>query len=252
MADTGIVVQARVGSTRFPGKVVEPFDGDRGILDIILERLGGAFPGLPLIVATTRLDEDDAVAAVARARGAAVVRGDVDDVLSRFTAAAEEHGLERIVRVCADNPFVDPGITRELVRHHAANPDLDYVCHRMQSGAPAMKSHLGIFTESVRARALTGLAGSPERRCREHVTLCVYENPDRFRVEFLDAPGIVAGRNDIRLTIDTRADFLISREILATLKRFRTGWTLEQLVQAIDADPDRLRRMKREIERNVK
>ncbi|MEZ5284170.1 MAG: hypothetical protein R2712_05045 [Vicinamibacterales bacterium] len=105
MTRAAIVLQARMGSTRLPGKVLAQL-GRRSILAHCVERLR-LRSGLPVVVATTERPEDDAVCAAASAVGAAVLRGPEQDVLARYVLAAETYGLTHVVRATADNPAVD-------------------------------------------------------------------------------------------------------------------------------------------------
>ena len=124
-----IVVQARMGSTRLPGKVLRDLAG-RPMLQLQLERLGRLDVG-PILVATSTRERDDPVVELAQSIGVACVRGSETDVLSRFVAAAAAFPTDHIVRLTADCPLIDPTLVAAVVDHHLAHRfDLKLVfCH---------------------------------------------------------------------------------------------------------------------------
>ena len=108
------LIQARLGSSRLPGKVLLPLAG-RPVLAHVVERCR-ATPGVEgVVVATTEAAEDDAVAACARAWGAEVFRGSAEDVLGRFAAAAQVFPARDYVRITADCPLTDPQIVAAVL-----------------------------------------------------------------------------------------------------------------------------------------
>ena len=102
---TGIIIQARTGSERLPGKVVKPFYHDKTILEIIIGRFSQL--NYPIIVATTPHAADDMIVEIAQKCNAETFRGAEQDVLQRFIDCANEYQLSIVLRVCADNPFPD-------------------------------------------------------------------------------------------------------------------------------------------------
>lgn len=247
------VLQARAGSTRLPRKVLRPFDGERTILDVLLDRLKRNAAGLPLVLATTEDASDDAIEALAGRHGVACHRGPTDDVLARFIGAAEAERLDGVVRVCADNPFLDLGLADALVAA-GQERDADYVGYAMPDGTPAIRTHYGFFAEWAtaaalrRAHALT--AATPA--AREHVTLPLYEPPGRFAVRYLPVPAGVAARPDVRLTVDTPEDFARAQELYGLLGARAEADTAAAALHALDARPDWRAAMRAEIRRHQK
>src|SRR6185437_12951462 len=120
------ITQARLGSTRLPGKVLMPIIG-RPLLAWHLSRLGRAKAIDQVIVATTVLPQDDAIVELCRGLGIPVFRGSQEDVLERYLGAAARAGAATIVRVTSDCPLIDPGVVDELVAaYHARRPAIDY------------------------------------------------------------------------------------------------------------------------------
>ena len=214
----GIILQARVGSSRLPGKALEPIGGC-AMLERCLRRLiaGGV---AHVVLATTRLAEDDALAAIAGKLGVPVFRGDVDDVLGRYVAAAEAFNLDPIVRATGDNPGVDiqaPGRVLAALRTGA-----DFV---IEEGLP-----YGACVEAMTASALRHAAvGARDRDDREHVTSYIKRRRDVFSVIVPEAPAPLR-RPALRLSVDTYEDLQWVRELF-----FRAGSdepTLAELIAA--------------------
>lgn len=221
MSATGVILQARMGSTRLPGKVLAKI-GRRTLLEHCVRRLESS--GFPVVVATTALGEDDMVERAARALGAEVYRGPVDDVLSRFIGAATTFGFAEIIRATADNPFVDMGAARRAstARQRGAAD------HAIECGLP-----IGAAVEAVSLDALVrarDLVTDPYDR--EHVTSLVRRDT-RFRALRAVAPGLLR-RGGLRLTVDTTDDLAVAREIHTELGRGDDLVELADIIQAAE------------------
>ncbi len=192
------VIQARLGSSRLPGKVLAPLAG-RTVLEWIVRRVRSAAVDGWWMATTTR-DEDDVTAAWGRALGLEVFRGHPDDVLSRFVAIAQRENPEWIVRMTADNPFVDAVIIDHLVRPvREASVSAEHFVPREPRTLP-----LGYAPEVVRADALLAVAASElPAYHRAHVTSAIRE---RGGSAFWDPPVTWPSRPDWRWTIDTPDD----------------------------------------------
>jgi spore coat polysaccharide biosynthesis protein SpsF len=210
-----VVVQARAGSTRLPGKVLMPLAGEP-MLAFMLRRLAGVHADM-VVVATSREPQDDAVAAVAGDAGVAVVRGSERDVLSRFVDALDQHPAEVVVRLTADCPLVDPILVNEALAV-SAEQAADYTSNTLVRTYPD-----GLDVEVVRASALRDAdreATDPAER--EHVTPFVYRRPERYRLAAVVGPEQL-GRE--RWTVDTIDDLTRVREIVDRLTDPLTaGW----------------------------
>jgi spore coat polysaccharide biosynthesis protein SpsF len=208
-----IVLQARMGSTRFPGKMLTDISG-RTLLERVMRRLEAAWDG-PRLLATSDADRDSAMADFARSRGWLVFRGSERDVLGRFAAAVRQHGLERVIRVCGDNPLIEPACVRAVAQ---ALDDHDVVSAR---GWP-----LGAAVEGASGRALLDAdAEAVEPYDREHVMPWLYRNAGRYRAVTIAAtePLALAAEgsghdfSSIRLTTDTAEDVALFRSLFAAL-----------------------------------
>lgn len=252
----GIVIQARSGSTRMPAKILRPFDGERTILDIIIGNICRDNPGKTVVVATTTRDADDAIAAVAVRHGVEVFRGSEDDVLDRFIGAADAFGLDRIVRVCSDNPMLQTGSFAALFAESDRHPEAGYVAFAFPDGRPTIKSHLGLYAElatveALRHAALLCTGDADEKLYREHVTIYLYTHPQHFRLSFLPLPPVLRHRTDIRLTVDTPSDFSLLHELYSALSS-NGDMSPEAMLRLVDANPEYGRIMKQNIAQNEK
>lgn len=248
----GIIIQARSGSTRLPAKILLPFDEHRRIIDIILENISRNCPGKKIVLATTDKPADDRIADIASHAGVLCYRGSENDVLSRFIGVAETFGIDRLIRVCSDNPFLRADSFAQLFSAHDADPDADYVAFAFPDGRPTIKSHLGLYAELTTADALRRAASDTrEQLYIEHVTLYLYTHPDKFRCRFLPLPAAVSNRTDIRLTLDTQSDFDILRRLYHEFDN-APDQSVDALMAMIDANPDYGRIMKQNIQQNEK
>lgn len=166
------LVQARMGSTRFPGKMMAPLAG-RPLLAWVLERLKRAQGIDTLVLATTELPRDAALVELARSMGVATYTGSESDVLDRFSRAARQFEADTVVRVCADNPFIDGAVVDALVDFYAAS-DCDYACNHLDRLGSGYADGFG--AEILPAALLHKLAAEcAEPRHREHVTLALWD-----------------------------------------------------------------------------
>jgi spore coat polysaccharide biosynthesis protein SpsF len=201
-AETGIVLQARLASTRLPGKALAQV-GSYSILEHSVRRL--AVSGFPIVVATTDRPEDDVLVKAARRLDVEVYRGSELDVLARYVGAARTFGFSEVIRATADNPFVDaeaPRRTSIFRRRVAAD-------HAVECGLP-----IGAAVEAVSTEALErAMALAVDPYDREHVTSLLRRDA-RFRALRAIGPGHLR-RPSLRLTVDTAEDLAFVREVLA-------------------------------------
>ena len=237
--ELGIVVQARLGSTRLPQKIIRPFANKKSILDIILEKFNTTdFQDTQKILATSIVDTDSTLEKYAKKANYDFFRGDETDVLNRFIGVGEKYGLTHLVRICSDNPFLHAPSVKVLINklkeRIADGGNTDYLSFQNNRQIPVIKTHLGLFAEIVSLNALKVTATlTNESDCHEHVTNFIYENRDRFQVVFLDTPHCVYDRHDIRLTIDDSSDFEVMSKLYEETKTFSDN--IERLISYIDS-----------------
>ena len=221
-ARAAIVIQARMGSARLPGKSLAPIGG-RSLLARVVERL--LHQGeLPVVLATTTLLEDDLLCEEADRLGVTVVRGSADDVLGRYAFAASLLGAPAIVRATADNPAVDldaPLRTLDILLRSGADYVVDY-------GLP-----LGGTVEAMTTAALVRAAAlATEPYDREHVTPFVRRDGRSRAIDAL-APTALR-RPDLRFTVDTADDLDYMRRIYHEAGPAESPWPIDAFIAAAD------------------
>ena len=206
----GAIVQARMGSTRLPGKVLMKISG-RPVLTHIIERLKRAKLLKQIIIATTDQPIDRPIVKILKRMPVKIFRGSQDDVLDRYYQAAKIYKLGTIVRITADCPLIDPQIIDQLLRYYLKNKArFDYL------GLPKNYPE-GIDTEVFTFSALRKAwqeAKLPSER--EHVTPYLYKHPEIFRLGRMP-PGLKGNFSQIHLSVDEDSDLKLVREVFKKL-----------------------------------
>jgi len=250
MSQLGIILQARTGSTRMPEKVILPFYQEQSILDLLLEKMKKL--GVPAVLATTVNPSDDRICAIAAKHNVPVFRGSENDVLDRFIQAAQAFGFSKIIRVCADNPFLDRTEMQTLISTFEKS-DADYLSFQLAGKKPSILTHFGFWTEAVRLDALEKTVSlTSEKLYHEHVTNFIYGNPELFKVRFIQADVLVFSRTDVRMTLDTPEDFEIQQKIFAAISKENPNFGIPEIIGWLDQHFEVLEVMKREILKNQK
>src|SRR5947209_7244871 len=220
-----------MGSSRLPGKSLLPIVGGMPLLELVLRRVAAAAELAAVVLVTSDTDADDPLAALAEQLGVAVFRGPLDDVLGRFAAALEQHPADAVVRVCADNPWVDPRAIDALVRGFAAAQPCDYA----SNNTPASGLPDGIGAEIVSAAALSRAdAEATEPTDREHVTAYILDRPDEFRMVAVAPPP--RRWPFLKLDVDTDADWRRARQLAERLPAADAPlWDVETVVRCATA-----------------
>jgi len=192
-----VIVQARMGSTRLPGKVLMSLGG-RTVLDHVLVRCK-AVAADAVCLATSTLARDDAVAREATRLGVHVFRGDEHDVLSRYHGAARELGASEVLRVTADCPLIDPEVCAQVIARRR-NAGTDYACNFSPPSFPH-----GLDCEAFTMETLErAQRESKTAYQREHVSVWMIESPDITKANLAN-PGADASCH--RWTLDTPEDY---------------------------------------------
>lgn len=228
MTRTVAVVQARMGSTRLAGKVMLPLLGEP-ILTRVMRRAARATSVDLVVVATTTLAADDAIAELAGREGWPVIRGSEADLLDRYIAAGRRHRADRVVRITSDCPLVDPALIDDVVRA-LEREDGDYSSNTLEPRTYPR----GLDVEAVTLAALEA-AGLADRdpASREHATTYVRRHPERFRL--VRVAGEV-DRSGHRWTVDTPEDYALVRRLYEALGGDAFSW-LDALA-VVEANPD--------------
>jgi spore coat polysaccharide biosynthesis protein SpsF len=202
-----VFVQARMSSRRFPGKVLAPLAG-RPMIDHVLERCGGAFGADRVVLATSREESDDALAAHVRALGANVFRGDLGDVVARFQGCLAVYPCEWFVRISADSPLIDPRLIARVADRR--EPGLDLVTNVRPRTFPPGQS-----VEVINARRFAAMdVATLTEEEREHVTLVFYNHPERYRLRNVASRDPLLAQQ--HLAVDTREELQAVEALLAS------------------------------------
>ncbi len=226
-ARTVAIVQARMGSTRLPGKVMLPLLG-QPVLSRVMRRAGRARTLDEVVVATTTRPDDDAVVALAEREGWPVVRGSETDLLDRYLLAARTHDAEVVVRITSDCPLIDPDVIDATVdAFHAA--DVDYASNTLEP--PTYPRGLDVEVVSRPALERAGREDA-DPAWREHATPFVYRHPELFRLLRVPADD---DHSDLRWTLDTPEDYRLISRIYEALDRDDFGW--REALALVEANP---------------
>lgn len=203
----GIVIQARTGSSRLPNKILKKFYKEKTILDLLLENLKSNFLDIPIILATSKNQNDCILEKIAEKFSINFYRGSENNVLSRFIDVGNEFELTHIVRICSDNPFLNMSSIKRLVGN-LNSCEIDYLSFSNHLGIPVIRTHIGLFAEIVSLGALIKADKfQNEALYQEHVTNYIYSHPKQFNVVLKPSPCEVYKRDDIRMTLDDIDDF---------------------------------------------
>jgi spore coat polysaccharide biosynthesis protein SpsF (cytidylyltransferase family) len=250
---TGIIIQARLNSTRFSQKIVKYFANDLSILDIIILRLCKSFPDIPTFIATGNHKDNLILKSWSDKYNIGFYIGSETDVLDRFVKCAEEFGLDTIIRICSDNPFLDMVLLRRLLKFNEEK-DYDYCSYKFNN-IPTIKTHFGFFSEIVCLEALKKVQKlTSEVYFHEHVTNFIYQNSSTFSCGFLATPDEFNYNKGIRLTVDTEEDFKLSQEIFSIIltKKDLFIFNYRDVIDIINENPIWKKMMKSQIYLNTK
>lgn len=201
---TVAIIQARMGSTRLPGKVMKKLK-DKTVLGHVINRIKETSGVDQVVVATTILERDDIIVEEACSWGATTYRGDEEDVLARYYHAAKHENADIVIRITSDCPLIDVNVTSEMIDFYKDN-QYDYVSNTLTRTYPRGLD-VEIFGFEVLERAFIEAVEQEER---EHVTPYVYKNPSIFHTFQLTQSTDLSG---YRLTLDTVEDWILIEEI---------------------------------------
>lgn len=241
----GIIIQARVSSTRLPQKIILKVDEEKTFLDILLLRLKKIKFKIPIILATSDLKVDDVLCDFAKKHKIKFYRGSEENVLNRFIDCAEENKLESIIRICSDNPFLDINYVEKLIKEYKNEDYLSFLI----GSTPSVLTHYGFFAELVSLKSLKKVVSLNDNNCIEHVTNCVYKNPTEFNVKFLNEKIENKG---VRCTLDTKWDFEILKDIYENFVKSNSHVNYTEIIRYIESRPDLLKQMIEVIKKNKK
>ena len=230
MVSVTAIIQARMGSTRFPGKSLRPIAG-LPLLEHIINRLKQV-PEIDLILLAIPENETESpLIEFAHRLHIPLFQGSEEDVLDRFIKAGESVQTEHLVRVCGDNPLIDIPLLRSLIQAHLTDK-ADYTL-------PQDPVPLGSACEVVRLAALKKINELAKSSIyREHVTTWFHEHPSSFRIKRINVPDYLKNHT-FRLTVDTDQDFQIMDELFNNLSHSpESPLNLETVIEYLISHPE--------------
>lgn len=207
---TVITIEARMRSTRLPGKVLLPVL-EQPMLARMVERLRRVRRATDIVIATTTHDADDPIAQLADGLGVGCHRGSEDDVLARVLGAAQLVAADIIVETTGDCPLIDPTIVDQIIQTFHCNR-VDY-CANVLAPTYPRGLDVQVFPTSVLADVAERTRDPVDR---EHVSLYIYEHPELYRLLNV-ASGMPEEVGDLRWTVDTPEDFRLVSTIYQAL-----------------------------------
>lgn len=228
---TTAIIQARMGSSRLPGKILINLMG-KTILQHVIERVLQVKSIQEVIIATTTLEQDNVVIDEALKCGVDYFRGSVDDVLSRYYFAAKKSRTDIVVRITSDCPLIDPIVTENIINFYKEKMVFDLVTN---AGSESNRTFpRGLDTEVFSFDTLEKAYKKADKQYqREHVTPYIYEN----------SPKIYFYKNihdysQYRLTLDTKDDFELIKTIYENLYKNEHNFYLPQIIELFDRKPE--------------
>ncbi len=220
------IIQARMSSTRLPGKVLMDLVG-RPLLGRVIDRVGGAKHVSRITVATSDRDEDDPIERFCEAEGVACFRGPLDDVLERYRRAVVAANVDAFVRITGDSPLVDPEVIDRGIDYFLAS-ECDLSTNVLIRTFP-----IGQSVEVLSVPAFLRTCGEPLSQAqREHLTLAYYDQPAKYRIVGFTSGSDFGGVN---LSVDTPDDFRRAQRLLTHVGGQPLDWrTLARMVTLRD------------------
>ena len=227
-----IITQARMTSTRLPGKIAIQILG-KSLLEYHIERLKRSSLGSQVVVATTTNSSDDIIVKTSEGLGVDVYRGLEHDVLARYYHAAIKFEADIIVRVTSDCPIIDPEIVDKTISHYLSLlPDIDYVsnCRIRQTYPRGLDTEVFSF-----ANLQLAYERAKEPFEREHVTPFLWLHPERFALSNVEHDVDLSHH---RWTVDTPADVDLIKRMLEASYLSNPGFNLQDYLKLIDENPE--------------
>lgn len=225
------IIQARLGSSRLPGKVLKTVMG-KPLLEYQIERVSRSKFIDKIVVATSNQDKDQPIVEWCKKLSVLYHRGSEEDVLERYYDAAQLHQADAIVRLTADCPLIDPKLIDKVIESYAqSHPKYDYVSNCLERTYPR-----GMDVEVFSFKALTEAfhnATSPVER--EHVTPYIYKNPQMFKLHCIKSTN---NHSQHRWTVDTVEDFVLIKNILESIYPIHPTFTLQDCLNVMEKHPD--------------
>lgn len=225
-------IEARMTSTRLPGKVLLPLGGTT-VLGCLIERLKRSRYVDAICVATTTNVQDEPVVALAKECGVECFRGSESDVLGRVLGAAQATGADIIVEITGDCPFTDHRVVDRGIEEFFSRP-VDFVSNALSVTFPHGGFEVQVFPTAVLSEVDT-LTNEPVDRT--HVSYYIYQHPEKYRLYNFEAPP-EARAPELRVVLDEPADYQLITNVYSALHPKNPDFSVEEVVQYLHTHPD--------------
>jgi len=227
------IIQARMGSTRLPGKVLLPLVG-KPMLHHVIDRVADCKTVTNIVIATTTKDRDDEIIKAVEGYNAktSTFRGSEDDVLDRYYQAAKAVNADIVIRVTSDCPLIDPEIIDEVVQKLLDDPTLDYSSNVLGK----LTFPRGLDVQAIRMSTLEKIWNiTTEPEDREHVTIYLRKHPEGFKT---DKITLNPPHSDYRWTVDEEDDFKLVKEIYSRLYPTKPKFRMNDILKLMEEHPE--------------
>ncbi|HTR77356.1 MAG TPA: glycosyltransferase family protein [Gemmatimonadaceae bacterium] len=226
------VIQARVGSSRLPGKVLLPLGGTT-VLQRQIERVRAATRVGTVVVATTTDRADDPIVALCEQTRTVCVRGHPTDLLARHCLAASTFDARVVTKIPSDCPLIDPRVIDDVLAFFLERPDLDYASNLHPPTEPDG------FDVEVFSRTALDLANreAAQPHEREHTTPFLWDQPDRFRLGNVRRADGRDYATSHRVVLDYAPDYDVIRAVFDALHPANPLFTVDDVIAWLDAHP---------------
>lgn len=234
------IIQARIGSTRFPGKVMMPILG-KPMLKHIVERLRSVEAIDRVVVATSESRKDDRLAEFCYDCSIPVYRGSEKDVLDRFFHAANNFGGEHLLRITGDCPLIDPLVVSCLIDYYFHNK-VDF-CGVATGAGVAGREVIGRYPDGLDAEIFSmdiltiAWREAKSELHREHVTPFIWQQPERFKIETLFPE--IGDYSACRWTVDNKEDYELIQWIYKELYSINPGFGMTEILDLLSRHPEK-------------
>jgi spore coat polysaccharide biosynthesis protein SpsF len=224
-------IEARMGSTRLPGKTLRKIMG-KPMLELMIERVKKSNLIEEIVIATSENPKDDVIEVLAKRLNVGCFRGSEGDVLDRVLKAAKAYEADHIVELWGDCPLIDPEIIDELIKYYLDN-DFDCVGTSLDKTFPWGISAL-IFPTKILEK-ISQITQDPVDR--ENVSNYIYEHPDRYKIGQLPCPPEL-NHPEIRLTVDELDDFEVVKIIFERLTPIYPNFKTIDIIKFLESNPE--------------
>ncbi len=241
------IIQARMNSTRLPGKVLLEIAPGKSILECMLERVTASKSIDKIVVAVTENPKDVALVQFLEKIHQPYFVGSEDDVLDRYYKTAKAFGAQKediIVRMTSDCPLIDPKIIDETIQFFRSG-DYDYASNNLEPYTYPDGMDTEVFTFAALEKAWKE---ATETSHREHVTFYFWKNPEIFRIG--QYRNSISNQACYRLTLDYPEDYELLKRVYESLAPRKPIFTMKDILEFLDESPD-IKKLTSEVERNA-